>query len=90
MKISQPKHAAEYDAFSLAECVRSVRPILIDQGLADNFYPLQLQPEIFAEKAKRHVFDLTLNLHEGYDHSYYFIASFIEAHIDFHAEKLKA
>ncbi|WGE57092.1 S-formylglutathione hydrolase [Actinobacillus equuli] len=79
---------AEYDSFALLDNVSPDRPILIEQGLADSFYPTQLQPEIFTEKAQKLGFDVTLNLHEGYDHSYFFIASFIEKHIAFHAKAL--
>lgn len=63
-------------------------PILIDQGTADNFMPEQLQPEAFAKIAQQRNWPLTLNLRAEYDHSYYFIASFIENHLRFHAKHL--
>ncbi len=64
--------------------------ILVDQGLADKFLVEQLMPEKF-EAACAHVNQpLTLRRHEGYDHGYYFISSFIADHIKFHAEHLNA
>jgi len=63
--------------------------ILIDQGLADNFLAEQLYPEAFEQACKQAGQSLTLRRHEGYDHGYYFISTFIEDHIDFHAEQLK-
>lgn len=78
----------KYDSTYLLSQADKIRPILIDQGLADNFYPAELQPEEFAKVAEDKKFDVSVNLHEGYDHSYYFIASFVEKHIEFHAENL--
>lgn len=63
-------------------------PILIDQGTADNFMPEQLQPEAFEKIAKNRDWPLTLRLQPNYDHSYYFIASFIQSHLVFHKENL--
>lgn len=79
---------ASYDSTHLLSQVDKARPILIDQGLADGFYPEQLQPEAFSEAASENKIDVQLNLHEGYDHSYYFIASFVEEYIAFHAKHL--
>lgn len=79
----------DYDAYELLEKLASPLPIMIEQGLADSFYPTQLEPEKFATLAEKKKVDLTLTLHENYDHSYYFISSFIEKHIDFHARHLK-
>lgn len=67
--------------------------ILIDQGTADNFYSgqvNQLLPANFVDACKEKGQTCTLRLQEGYDHSYYFIASFIDDHIAFHAKCLKA
>ena len=69
--------------------------ILIDQGTADNFYKAgaegcQLLPENFAKACGEKGVELKLNMREGYDHSYYFIASFIDDHIKHHASFLKA
>jgi len=58
--------------------------ILIDQGAADNFFEEQLKPDLFAEACGAAGQGLNLRLHEGYDHSYYFIQSFIEDHIKHH------
>lgn len=63
-------------------------PVLIDQGDADQFLADQLQPAQFAEVARQKNWPLTLRVQPGYDHSYYFIASFIEDHLHFHAEHL--
>lgn len=63
-------------------------PVLIDQGDADQFLADQLQPAQFAEVARQKNWPLTLRVQPGYDHSYYFIASFIEDHLRFHAEHL--
>ena len=64
-------------------------PMLVDQGLADNFLEEQLKPGALQAAAQASGYPLTLRKHEGYDHSYYFIASFIEQHLSFHAEHLK-
>lgn len=77
-----------YDSCQLVAQAETKLAILIDQGLADNFYPEQLQAETFVQAAKQQGFNVQLNLHEGYDHSYYFIISFIEKHIQFHAQAL--
>ncbi|GAA0518065.1 S-formylglutathione hydrolase [Tatumella terrea] len=78
----------QYDASLLMAEATHRLPMLIDQGLADNFYPLQLQPEVLETAAREHQFDLTLHWQEGYDHSYYFITSVIEDHLRFHARHL--
>ena len=65
-------------------------PTLIDQGDNDTFLALQLQPAVLAECARQKAWPLTLRIQPGYDHSYYFIASFIEDHLRFHARYLLA
>lgn len=60
-------------------------PILVDQGEADEFIATQLQPERLLAAAHQSGQQLTLRRHAGYDHSYFFIATFIEQHIRFHA-----
>ncbi|MGK0567763.1 S-formylglutathione hydrolase [Bordetella bronchiseptica] len=87
-----PDHQAweAYDASALMRTLRQPYPegILVDQGLADGFLVEQLRPELF-EAACRHAGQpLTLRRHEGYDHGYYFISTFIEDHIRFHVERL--
>ncbi|WP_028357360.1 S-formylglutathione hydrolase [Brackiella oedipodis] len=83
-----PSAWQDYDALALLEQVPQKIPLLIDQGLADQFYPEQLQPEKFQEKAQSLGFESRLDLHQYYDHSYFFISSFIEKHIAFHAQHL--
>ncbi len=63
-------------------------PMLIDQGDNDQFLADQLQPAVFAEIARQKDWPLTLRIQPGYDHSYFFIASFIEDHLRFHAQYL--
>lgn len=64
--------------------------ILIDQGLADQFLSEQLKSELFQDACAKSGQKLTLRLQEGYDHSYFFIQSFIDDHLDFHAKYLRA
>lgn len=80
----------QYDATALLAAAEERLPILIDQGEADNFLAEQLKPEIFTAEAARLGHPVTLNLRPGYDHSYYFIASFIGDHIAHHAAALKS
>ena len=64
--------------------------ILIDQGLADQFLPEQLYPEVFEAACRDAAQPLRLRRHAGYDHGYYFIATFMEEHVRFHAQNLRA
>ncbi|MFD1215998.1 MULTISPECIES: S-formylglutathione hydrolase [Microbulbifer] len=79
---------AEYDASLLMRHTTGKLPALVDQGEADNFLAEQLKPEALAAAAAASDYPLQLRRHEGYDHSYYFIASFIGEHLRFHAEHL--
>ncbi|MEB3754547.1 S-formylglutathione hydrolase [Acinetobacter sp. MD2(2019)] len=79
---------AEYDAVQLIQASSMRLPILVDQGTEDTFLAEQLKPELLAKACQEKNYPITLNMREGYDHSYYFIASFIEAHIQFHAQFL--
>ena len=81
----------EYDASLLIRDAQQQVPALVDQGEADDFLAEQLKPEVLVAAAKAHDKDYPLELrtHEGYDHSYYFIASFIEDHLRFHAKHLQ-
>ncbi|MFZ4878120.1 S-formylglutathione hydrolase [Janthinobacterium sp. Mn2066] len=63
--------------------------ILIDQGLADKFLPEQLLPEVFEAACHDAGQPLQLRRHAGYDHGYYFIASFMKEHLRFHARNLR-
>lgn len=80
-----------YDA-SLLMQKQSAAPypkgILVDQGLADNFLAEQLYPEAFEAACEKVGQPLTLRRHEGYDHGYYFISTFMKDHMRFHAERL--
>ena len=67
----------------------SVPTILIDQGKGDQFLDEQLKPHLFDDACEAVGQSLTLRLHDGYDHSYYFIQSFIDDHIVHHAEVLQ-
>ncbi len=64
--------------------------ILIDQGLADGFLATQLFPDAFEAACAVAGQDLTLRRHAGYDHGYYFIASFVDDHLRHHAAQLCA
>ena len=77
-----------YDAIELIKNAEVHLPILVDQGTADDFLEEQLRPKLLSDICLEQEYPLTLNLREGYDHSYYFIASFIEKHIEFHSKFL--
>lgn len=62
--------------------------ILIDQGEKDQFLEKQLYPEEFKKVCEKNQYPLKLRYQEGYDHSYYFIQSFIKDHIEFHSKHL--
>ncbi|MBJ2138426.1 S-formylglutathione hydrolase [Paraglaciecola chathamensis] len=79
---------SEYDASELMRAATQFVPALVDQGASDDFLTEQLKPEALQSAANASGYPLALNLHEGYDHSYYFISSFIEGHLRFHAEHL--
>jgi S-formylglutathione hydrolase len=63
--------------------------LLVDQGLADKFLEPQLHPHLLEEACKKSGYPLTLRRHEGYDHGYFFIASFMADHLRHHAKTLK-
>jgi len=79
----------QYDSSVLLAQKKLPYPLLIDQGDADEFLHTQLMPEQLQKAAIQSGQALTLRLQPGYDHSYFFIASFIEDHIRFHAEQLQ-
>jgi S-formylglutathione hydrolase len=79
---------AEHDATELVKAGGTLPPVLIDQGLADNFLATQLHPHLFEAACAQAGQPLTLRRHEGYDHGYFFIASFIEDHLRHHAQAL--
>ncbi len=79
----------EWDASALLAAAQERLPILVDQGDRDEFLSTQLKPETLQAAAKANDYPLTLRIQPGYDHSYYFIASFIEEHLRHHAQALR-
>lgn len=78
----------EYDACALIEDGARVGDILVDQGTSDNFLEEQLKPQLLVEACDKAGIPLSLNMRDGYDHSYYFISTFMEDHLRWHAERL--
>ncbi|MBF7074980.1 S-formylglutathione hydrolase [Glaciecola sp. MH2013] len=76
----------QYDASYLLSQYANHAPILVDQGSADDFLEEQLKPEALVKSAQLSNSEFTLNMRSGYDHSYFFISSFIDKHLAFHAE----
>lgn len=79
----------QYDAVELMKTHLVTAPILVDQGNADSFLTEQLKPETLQSAAIEAKANLTLRIQPGYDHSYYFIQTFIDDHLEFHAKYLK-
>ncbi|WP_034915967.1 MULTISPECIES: S-formylglutathione hydrolase [Erwinia] len=79
-----------YDSCWLMRQAKAAVPMLIDQGDSDQFLADQLHPERLEEIAREKGFPLTVRIQPGYDHSYFFISSFVEDHLRFHAEHLSA
>ena len=78
-----------YDACELLRAYSGPKlPTLVDCGTADAFLEVQLKPERLAEAAKAAAFPLELRMQDSYDHSYYFIATFVEDHLRHHAKAL--
>ncbi|KPF72504.1 S-formylglutathione hydrolase [Blastomonas sp. AAP25] len=77
-----------HDAVALIEDGARVPELLVDQGEADNFLAEQLKPQLLAEACAKAGIDLTLRMQPGYDHSYYFISTFMEEHLRWHAARL--
>ncbi|KFG89340.1 S-formylglutathione hydrolase [Sphingobium herbicidovorans NBRC 16415] len=77
-----------HDAVALIEDGARLSALLVDQGSADPFLAEQLRPELLENTCKAAGIDLTLNLREGYDHSYYFISTFMADHLRWHAGRL--
>ena len=79
----------EYDATALIEDRGwTGPPIMVDQGTKDQFLQSQLKPELLQDACQRSGVAFDLRLRDGYDHSYFFIATFIEDHLRFHAQNL--
>jgi S-formylglutathione hydrolase len=79
----------QYDAVELVKSGSQPLPLLVDQGEADEFLEPQLRPHLLRDACRAAGYPLELNLRPGFDHSYYFIASFIGEHFRFHAISLK-
>lgn len=82
----------QYDATEIVARVKdaaSRSPLLIDQGLGDQFLDKQLPQHVFEAAAAKAGYPLTLRRHEGYDHGYYFISTFVEDHLRHHAKILR-
>lgn len=81
----------DFDAAEVARNCRSTnhyRRILVDQGADDPYLEEQLQPALLEAACRDAGLPLELRIHEGYDHGYYFISTFIEEHLRFHAAEL--
>jgi S-formylglutathione hydrolase len=79
-----------YDAVALIEDGKRFPEFLVDQGTADSFLTTGLRPELLEAACRRAGIPLTLNMREGYDHSYYFISTFMADHVAWHAKRLAA
>ncbi|MDO6543770.1 S-formylglutathione hydrolase [Photobacterium sanguinicancri] len=79
---------AQYDTTELMKASQAQLPALVDQGTQDNFLAEQLKPQALLDAAEQVGYPLELRLQEGFDHSYYFISSFIDDHLRFHAKHL--
>jgi len=80
----------DYDAVALIENGARVPELLIDQGGADQFLEEQLKPQLLEAACREAGIDATIRIQDGYDHSYYFISTFMNEHVAWHAERLKA
>jgi S-formylglutathione hydrolase len=78
----------KHDTVALVEKADTHLPILVDQGLDDGFLEEQLRPELLIAASEQAGYPMTIRQHEGYDHSYFFIASFFAEHMGFHARHL--
>ncbi|MEO1080407.1 MAG: S-formylglutathione hydrolase [Pseudomonadota bacterium] len=79
----------EHDSCELVGQSEPRLPLLVDQGGADGFLEEQLKPELLEQACAQSNYPATIRMQEGYDHSYFFIASFVEDHIAFHARHLR-
>jgi S-formylglutathione hydrolase len=79
-----------YDAVALIEDGARLPPILVDQGTTDQFLVNGTRPELLAAACKTAGISLTLRMQDGYDHSYFFISTFMANHIAWHAKMLTA
>ena len=80
----------QYDACALIEDGARLPALLVDQGEADNFLHEQLKPGLLVMACRKAGIPATIRMQPGYDHSYYFISSFMADHVAWHAERLNA
>lgn len=78
----------DYDATALLAKAQHVKPIMIEQGADDDFLEKELTPEALLSVAEERGIEISFQCHPGYDHSYFFISSFIDKHLRFHAQHL--
>ena len=78
-----------YDACALIKQGARLPDLLVDQGTADNFLETQLKTHLLDDACRKADMPATIRLHEGYDHSYFFISTFMAEHVAWHAERLK-
>ena len=79
---------AQYDASLLVGQAQEKLPLFVDQGDEDEFLVAQLKPEALQATCEANNYPLTLRMQSGYDHSYYFVATFIEDHLRYHSKAL--
>lgn len=79
----------EYDAVALIENGARLDHLLVDQGTADNFLAEQLKTHLLAQACEAAGMPATIRMQEGYDHSYFFVSTFMAEHVAWHAERLK-
>jgi S-formylglutathione hydrolase len=79
---------AQYDTVELVKQCQTHLPVLVDQGQADNFLAEQLKTELLIDAAQKADWAMQIRMQPEYDHSYFFIATFIAEHIAFHAHAL--
>lgn len=84
-----PEGWRAHDSVALIEDGARLPDLLVDQGEADNFLSEQLRPELLSEACEKAGIALTLRMQPGYDHSYYFISTFMEDHLAWHAARLR-
>jgi S-formylglutathione hydrolase len=86
---ADPRAWRGHDAVALIEDGARLPDLLVDQGEADAFLAEQLRPQLLADACRAAGIPLTLRMQPGYDHSYYFISSFMADHLAWHAQRLR-
>ena len=80
----------EYDAVALIEDGARLPDLLVDQGTADNFLETELRTDLLDEACRKAEMPARIRMQEGYDHSYFFVSTFMAEHVAWHAERLKS